>query len=588
MDLIKDPSFVGFSCYMWNVAYNLALAKAVKEKYPEAIISFGGPQIPDDTEYLENYDFIDVLTHGEGETVFYELLSAIGDGKDFSEIKNISFRKEGEIKHNPKGEPCDLTDFPSPYTNGYFDYIVDDEKHAGVQFDTVLESNRGCPFGCIYCYFSRSGNSFRLFPLEKVKAELLWMAKKKVTFCVCADSNFGMIDRDEEIADYIIEIKKKYGYPERIETLAGKNKTEVTFRINQKFEKVGLNRGISVAVQSMNPEVLRIIGRKNMTFESLCAQLKMYRENGMYTYTDLILGLPGETFESYCNGLFTVIEAGQHYSINVNRCELLPNTALHSKEMIEKYKIKTIKSNLCQNHTHITEDDSLGSRSEIVVETSTMSSAEWREALRISTMVLAFHCMGLLRYLAIYFRKARNVSYQDFYMGIFKKSAEDNDIIYRILNSVCKSVDSFLAGEGNLNYHDSRFGEVYWPFEEAMVLNCIYNRDLFYDSVSKALSEYMDEEVKDLIEYQKFIVNLPSLPDRKLSSKYDWPDYFKDIFNDKYLKPVKKQTEIFIKASPFSNWFEFAKETLWFGKRSDRIISDFSLTDNHLNQYPCG
>lgn len=572
LEIIRDPAFVGFSCYMWNVEYNLALAKAVKEKYPEAVISFGGPQIPDDTEYLENYDFIDVLTHGEGEIVFYKLLIAMDRGEDFSGIKNISYRSSGRILRNEKESPCDISDFPSPYTTGCFDYIVNDPELAGVQFDTVIETNRGCPFSCIYCYWARSGNRFRLFPIEKVKAEILWMAEKKVSFCVCADSNFGMLDRDEEIADFIIETKAKYGYPEKIETASGKNKTDVTFRINQKFEKAGLNRGISIAVQSMSPKVLEIIGRKNMSFEALCEQLKMYRENDMYTYTDLILGLPGETFESFCSGLFKVIEAGQHYSINVNRCEFLPNTIMHSEEMVRKYKIRTIKSNLCQNHSLTASDIFIGSRSELVVETDSMSSSEWRNAVRLSTMVLAFHCMGLLRFIAVYLRKARNVSYEDFYTLIYRKTEDGSSIVHHLLNKVCVSVDAFLEEKGDLNYSDTRFGNIYWPFEEALFLNCAYYADEFYDAIAEMTKEYSDEAFLDLLSYQKAVISRPSLPERDYEFRYDWPDYFKDIFDENYLKPIKKETGIHINRSPYDNWIDYAKEVVWFGKRSDRMI----------------
>ncbi len=580
MELIENPSFVGFSCYMWNVEYNLALAKAVKEKYPEAIISFGGPQIPDDTEYLEKYDFIDVLTYKEGEKAFYELLSALGQGKSFEGIKNTSFRIGKEIIRNEKEKPCDLTGFPSPYTSGFFDYIVNDPELRGTQFDTVIETNRGCPYGCLYCCWARSGGTFRLFPMEKVKAELLWMAENKISFCICADSNFGMLERDEEIADYIIELKSKYGYPEKMETLADKNKSDVVFRINRKFDKAGLNRGISVAVQSMSPEVLKIIGRKNMSFEELSNQLKQYRESGMYTYTDLILGLPGETYISFCDGLFKVIEAGQHYAINVNRCEFLPNSPMYSKEIREKFKIKTIKSNFYQSHSYVADDGIIGSRSDLVVETSTLSSAEWRDAVRLSTMVLSFHCMGLLRLIAIYLRKAKKIPYKTFYMGIYKESEENDSIIFRLINEVCKSIDLFLKGEGSLNYSNPKFGNIYWSFEEALFLNCADNLEEFYDSVSSLVSGYNDgdEKLDELIEYQKEMVTKISQPEKSLLFKYDWPEYFSDIFDDSYTEPVKRNTTVHFDKSRYDNFIDYAREIVLFGKRSDRMINkDFTV-----------
>ena len=578
MELIENPSLVGFSCYMWNVEYNLALAKAVKEKYPEAVISFGGPQIPDDTEYLEKYDFIDVVTHGEGEVVLYELLSAIAGGRSFADINNITYRDGDKIITNGRSHSCALTSFPSPYTAGYFDYIVNDPKLAGTQFDTVLETNRGCPFGCIYCYFGRNGERMRLFPIEKVKAELLWMAEKKVSYCICADSNFGMFERDEEIADYLVELKLKYGYPERFETASGKNKNDLVFRIYQKFEKAGLNKGISVAVQSMSPEVLKIIGRKNMTFEELANELKRYRDNNIFTYTDLILGLPGETFDSFCEGLFKVIEAGQHNAINIFRLELLPNTPLYSKDVIEKYKFKTIKSNFCQSHASVADASLIGSRSELIVGTSTMSPGEWKDAERISTMVLSFHCMGLLRFIAIYLRKSMNISYKEFYTHIFNKTKSEDNIVCSLLDGIFYCIDDFLEGKSNLEYTNPKFGDIYWPFEEALFLNCADNLDEFYRSISEILQIYTDDALEDLIRYQKEIIYLPSMPSRSVKFKYDWPMYFKDIYDESLIHPERRDIVINFSKSHIDNFADYSREIVWFGKRSDKmIVKDFTV-----------
>lgn len=233
---IVDPYIAGFSCYMWNIEYNLALAKAVKEKYPECIIVFGGPQIPDSTEFLEEYPFADITIHGEGETVFYSILTALKNGTELSKVANISFRCGDKYIKTEKAAPGDLSDFPSPYTMGLFDGLLKSEKYKNIRMDTVLETNRGCPYGCIYCYWARSGTNFRKFSLERVKGDIEWIAKNKIGHCVCADSNFGILDRDEQIADYVIEMKAKYGYPEKFETAATKNKDDFVFRINKKLE----------------------------------------------------------------------------------------------------------------------------------------------------------------------------------------------------------------------------------------------------------------------------------------------------------------------------------------------------------------
>lgn len=575
LEIMETPYIVGFSNYMWSVEYNLDLAAAIKTKWPECKIVFGGVQIPDDTEYLEKYPFIDLLIHGEGEEPFYNILTALSEEKDVDDVCNISYRKNGVPVQTKKSGGCSLEQYPSPYTMGLFDYIIKDPKYSNMQFDAIIETNRGCPYGCIYCCWAGNKSGFRSFSIERVKGDLKWMALNGISFCFCCDSNFGILERDESIAEYIVELKKEYGYPQKFETTAAKNKDDLTYRINCKLDEVSLNRGISLAVQSMSPEVLEIIGRKNMSVENFSKQVAKYRESGMYTYTDLILGLPGETMESFCRGLFEVIEAGQHYSINVSRLEFLPNTKMYSKDFVEKYKLRTIKSLLCQIHSSVDKDMKYASRSEIVVETSTMSEKEWRKAQRISICVQGLHSLGLLRFFAIYLRKAKGLSYYDFYMNLYEWIETESTVLKRIVDKVCECFDVFLRGEGNLFFWDERFGRVYWEFYEGLFLCCAAESDAFYEEINNYVRQYFDDSVlfEDLYLYQKNMIALPGQPEKEFDVVYDWMTYFDNMYDEKYTVPEYRKTTLRIDRSDIDNWVDYARVKVWYGKRSGTTIS---------------
>lgn len=579
---LDTPAVVGFSCYMWNVEYNLLLAEEVKKVYPQAVIVFGGPQVPDDTSFLSDYGFIDVLIHGEGEFVFKALLEAVQTESDISEISNISFRCDGGLVKTRREQGCDLSELPSPYAAGIFDSIINDPEYADVQFDAIIETNRGCPYRCIYCSWAGTEESFRKFPYERIESDLNWIAENKIQYCICADSNFGILDRDRQIVDYLVELKKKTGYPQKFETTAAKNKDDLLFELNKKLDSVNLNRGISVAVQSMSPTVLEIVGRKNMSVDNLSGQLARYREAGMFTYTDIILGLPGETFESFSSGLFQVIEAGQHSSININRCEFLPNTLMYSDEYRCKYAIKPIRSFLCQNHSAVAEDLRFGSRSDLVVETNTMSRDDWRKALRLSVCVQSFHCLGLLRFVAIYLRKAKNVSYNDFYSGLFNWIENESSFIKKKVDYVCQSIDVFLKGKGNLCFSDPLFGNVYWPFEEALFLCSAYEIDEFYEEFSQYLSCIADvnaEEIIDVMKFQKAAINLPEQNEKTLIFSYDWVKYFEQLFNPDVACPEKKAITVKKAPNDISSWEDYARFVVWYGKREERTINKMKYID---------
>ena len=46
---LDEPFLVGFSCYVWNYAYNIEAAKQIKAAFPDCRIFFGGHQIACET-----------------------------------------------------------------------------------------------------------------------------------------------------------------------------------------------------------------------------------------------------------------------------------------------------------------------------------------------------------------------------------------------------------------------------------------------------------------------------------------------------------------------------------------------------------
>ena len=121
---MDNPSFMGFSCYSWNSEYNKTLAKEVKEKYPDCLIVFGGHDVGDSFDLLNENSFIDVLCHGEGEETIRNLLEAYCLGASFDDVANISFRKSSGEFVRTSSQAQNTLDYPSPYLEGWFDDII--------------------------------------------------------------------------------------------------------------------------------------------------------------------------------------------------------------------------------------------------------------------------------------------------------------------------------------------------------------------------------------------------------------------------------------------------------------------------------
>ncbi len=570
---LDNPVLVGFSCYFWNYKYNLQLAQKIKTAYPGCLTVFGGHQIPRNTEYLENHDCIDMLIFGEGEIPFSRILRAIGNGDSFYGIPNIAFKDaDGKIvKNEDKCEGAD--DYPSPYLTGIFDRLLNVPE--GLEFNAQLETNRGCPYHCSFCDWCDYDLPVRLFPIDRVKADIKWISEHNISYCMCVDSNFGLFDRDEEIADFAVSMKKENGYPDKFGACFAKNKTDRIYRINKNFNDVGMSKGVSLAFQSMSEEVLRNISRSNMNKDRLSDQLELYHKAGIPTYTELILGLPGETLKSFSEGICELLERGQHDSINVFRCEVYPNSTLADRDYMKKFGIKTAINKLNINHCRLSNAVFAGGL-EYIVETSTMTADELVRATVFSSCIQSVHCHGLLQCFAIYLHYAQGVSYYDFYEGFVSFFESRQGVIGDTIRTISKCIKSTASGGTDISYlRPELFGDITWPYEEAMLIDYIYELDSFYSEAADYLNRFgIDEDVMaELTCYQKNMMVVPGKNDITVSFKYDWNSYFRNILANRPENIRKKDTSLrFFSPDIPDDWEGYARKVIWYGRRNKKTI----------------
>lgn len=576
----EEPFAVGFSNSIWNYSYNLEFAQRLKERFPDCKIIFGGHHIPPDVSYLENYSFIDFLIHGKGEEAFRDIIRHLLGLEKIDGISNISYRNGSAVIKAPEAA-ITVCEYPSPYLTGVFDDII---KNGEYPFSCVLETNRGCPFNCCYCDWGELGSPVRLFPLERVFAELEWMSDNNIEFVYCVDANFGMFERDYQIAEKLVEMKERNNHPSRLQVSYAKNNPDMVFKINRLLAEHGIGKGATLSLQSMSEDVLKNIGRSNIDRREYKRLLKMYNDAGISTYTELIIGLPGETLATFKEGLCELLELGQHKSVTTYHCELLPNSRMSTKEFREKYKIETVSTVLEQYHCEDMEN-TLSGFSNLVVGTSTMSKEDWVEANVFSDFLQAFHHLGLTQALALYVRNECNVRYIDFYSGILDYIENETSFLKEIYTLVRNTLSDFVAGKGGLVYQNPIFGKITYPLEEAIFLLCAYDMDKFYDEIRKFLSRYCDSEfLNELIKYQKSIIVLPDCNDKECSFDYDFYSYFSAVLSDEKTELIKKTSRYRYSAQiKTCNWDDYSRYVIWYGRRNGRSL--FSNKPNTISSF---
>jgi putative methyltransferase len=398
---IQDPAIFGFSCYLWNERYCMTLAHMVKEKWPDCLIVVGGPQA---SGKMIKHDFIDSIVISEGEESFLEILRSTLQGK--TPEKFYSKKRLQNL------------DIPSPYTTGVFDDIM--SSNPDVLWSMTFETNRGCPYSCTFCdWGGLTYSKVKKFDIERIKEDIEWATKWPVNYLFCADANFGIFkERDIEIAKMIRGIHGRSKI-DRVNLQYAKNSTEAVFEIARIIGP--LSRGVTLSVQSMNEVTLDAIKRGNMDTNNIKKLIELSKQYGVFTYTEVILGLPLETIETWKQGLADILEMGQHQSIDMWFGQLLENSELNSAESRSKYGVKSIIAKDYMPFLHFNDDQTVHEEIELINETSTMSTDDIVEAYMYGWMIIHMHIGGYSQILARYCRSFHDISYRDFYDRMFEK-----------------------------------------------------------------------------------------------------------------------------------------------------------------------
>ena len=191
-----------------------------------------------------------------------------------------------------------------------------------------IETNRGCPFTCSFCHTGADYfHKLNKFSEDRVKEEIEYIGKKAgklgITNLHFADVNFGMYPQDRKTCEFLIKSKKKYGWPLQVMATTGKNSKA---RVIEITKILGEMFAINMSMQSMDEQVLRNINRSNIKLDHYTEVNKHLRNKGRSTSGELIIGLPGETKESFMKGVQQVIDSG------VSRIVIYTLMMLHGTE----------------------------------------------------------------------------------------------------------------------------------------------------------------------------------------------------------------------------------------------------------------
>lgn len=274
--LAKQPKIIGLGVYIWNALQMSELVHLLKKISPDTVLVLGGPEVSYDPIRVP-LDVADYIVRGEGEVACYQLCQTLLSG-------------EKPVSRTIDAGTVNLDAIELPYAF----YSDEDVKQRYI----YVEASRGCPFSCEFCLSSMDHRVRNLFVDRLLDAfELLW--QRGVRSFKFIDRTFNLNPRiSNQILDFFLG--KKEPYFAHFEVIPDHFPLSIKERIHQ-FSAASLQ--LEVGIQTLNPEVAARVQRK-LNMDKIRENIAyLSNETEAHMHLDLIVGLPGETLQSFGEGL---------------------------------------------------------------------------------------------------------------------------------------------------------------------------------------------------------------------------------------------------------------------------------------------
>jgi len=294
----EQPAIVGITCASALVGSTLAAAGMIRRRLPDTTIVVGGvhPTVrPDD---LFGDTEVDIAVRGEGLVTIVEIARAVESGtpSDLESIKGISFRRGGEVVHNPSKplEPdVDSFPFPARHLVPMEIYRMSPDLSIRPPMDIVFGAY-GCPYDCVFCAAqSVMGGSFRARSLDNIFEEIDRVVREqRPRTLLMGDDNFVL--SKERTLDFCERYTAR-GYHENLPWQVATRVDSVDAEILQAMKKAGCYL-VSFGIESGVGRLLNTV-EKGAAVEQAESAVRLSKEAGLFVRATFILGLPGETIE---------------------------------------------------------------------------------------------------------------------------------------------------------------------------------------------------------------------------------------------------------------------------------------------------
>ncbi len=328
MEILLDrkPDIVGFTIYCWNLARSLYFAEKLKAHYAPRII-FGGPEITPDNPLMLS-EAVDFYVFGEGEAIFIKLIEDPATWE-----KSSSMEPAGALFKNS----------PSPYLQNLLEPEIENVM--------LLETQRGCPYRCGYCYYNKSHDGLSFADETHLLQGVQWALDQGIKELYLLDPSLNAHPGLEDLLRKISKINKS----QQLKIISEIRAEAIDEKLADLLAAAGFS-WFEIGLQSTNPRALEIMNRPTH-IKRFAQGAKRLKRRGIIPAIDLIVGLPGDDLQGFSRSVQFVAENDLADDVQVFPLSVLPGTdfRLNSQELRLRFD-KSPPYTLIENATFSADD----------------------------------------------------------------------------------------------------------------------------------------------------------------------------------------------------------------------------------------
>jgi len=312
---------------------------------------------------------------------------------------------------------------------------------------------------------------------------------------------------------------------------------------------------------------------------------KLFTESAIPTFTDLIIGLPGETYESFTNGVSAVIASGQHNRIQFITLTILENTLMAQPEFQQRHGLTMVEAELIPHHSSPDVMGDIVETQHLVTATQSMPGRDWIKARVFSWMASLLHFDKLLQIPFIVFHERYGIAYRDL-IEMFMERVNGQNMLAHIVSVFEEKAASVQRGGSEYSISREWLNIAWYPDELMLItMNVEAGIDDFYReaeerllSFARVYGEVIEPAlISQAVRLNRSVMKQPFLTeDISIASDYNlWELYQAGLRGD----PVALEKGCFAyvidrTTEHWTSWEEWCRQVIWYGnKKGDYIHS---------------